>query len=159
VLGAQRRERLGDDLRANESLRGADEDDREGKPRALGGDHGAEVDLAAHEDVRTPRSADVPHVHRALARDAPGERVVQDRLLASEIDFEQRRARRRRLGPGWPGHEHLEPELADPLGHRRPPAERDRMARLAHGPRDRHERFEVAAASGEGEEDPHVRRR
>jgi hypothetical protein len=156
VLGAQGRERLGDDLRANECLRGADEYDRESKARALGGDHGAEVDLAARQHVRTPRGADVEHAHRPLARDAPSEPVAQDRLLASEIDVEQQRPRRRRLGSGRPGHEHLESELPYPASHRWPPTERDHMSCVSHRPRDRYEWLQVAAATGEREERPHV---
>lgn len=60
------------------------------QPERLGGDHGAEVELLAHQHVGPPGAAERQHGGRSLAADAAHEVVADRPHVSFQVDGRQR---------------------------------------------------------------------
>jgi hypothetical protein len=106
--------------------------------------------------VGLPPSAQRHDGGRPFAPDAAHE-VVTDGLSVS-LQVKRRQRKPLRETGIRPRREHWEPKGFDLRGHPRPSDEGHNVAGGRCGPRDRNERFQVAAPAGEGKEQTHGQR-
>ena len=153
VRRPQRRQRGGDHLVGDQTADGHQHAGaRQTEP--LGGDPRPEVDLVADDRAGAPLAGEAGQ----RLRPPPGERarvpVAQRTLLLGGVVGPQRQARRR-VGLVARRLQRGEPALLDRAQQLRAARHRDVVARRRRGPRQRHERVEMALPAGEGEQDAH----
>jgi hypothetical protein len=119
----------------------------------LGGEHRAEVQLVADDDVRPPGVAQRRQPGRALARDASGVARCDCAALALEVELEQRPPLARGEQRSTTRVDRREALCLDRGEHPALRGEDDGMAGALGRTRDRHERQEVPGPTGEGEEE------
>nr|BFF04485.1 hypothetical protein GCM10020241_61600 [Streptoalloteichus tenebrarius] len=154
VLGAQRVQRLGDQLGPHERSRGDDEHPGVGDAEAFGGDQGSEVHLLADQEVRPPLLAEREQGGGPPAGPVAGEVLPDHPVLPLPVHLQQGKAFRCSLASDA-GGEDGEARLPHRRRHRGLRREGDGVASGLGGARDRRERREVPGAADEGEEDAH----
>jgi hypothetical protein len=155
VLAAQRVERISDEFGTDQSSGGQHDHAGVRKAETFGCDSGTEVGLVADYDVRSPVGCDRDQPGGSLACDPVSEERAYDVRFVPAIHREQGTPKVWRRDRVSAAVHCLEPDGCYRIQHRLLAAEQHFVS-LSHGSAsDGDGRKKMAAASGEGEQDPH----